>query len=174
MARLDFASSTRTAVELGVYYHQRDYETLVERAAGSAVLDGGGVITGETARMLACDAGLVRIITKGASEILDVGREEREWNQAQRRAILFRHRHHCAWPGCGRRILHIHHAQPWDDDGATDIDNGVPLCAYHHRLMHHGQWTVHYSSTQQAAIFTGPNHQTVTSPTTPRPQRTAA
>jgi len=30
MARLDFASSTRTAVELGVYYHQRDYETLVE------------------------------------------------------------------------------------------------------------------------------------------------
>ena len=30
MARLDFASSTRTAVESGVYYHQRDYKTLVE------------------------------------------------------------------------------------------------------------------------------------------------
>ena len=30
MARLDFASSTRTPVESGVYYHQRDYKTLVE------------------------------------------------------------------------------------------------------------------------------------------------
>ncbi len=30
MVRLDFASSTRTAVESGVYYHQRDYKTLVE------------------------------------------------------------------------------------------------------------------------------------------------
>ncbi|HET7893151.1 MAG TPA: protein kinase [Candidatus Sulfotelmatobacter sp.] len=30
MARLDFASSTRTAVESGIYYHQRDYKTLVE------------------------------------------------------------------------------------------------------------------------------------------------
>jgi TolB-like protein/Tfp pilus assembly protein PilF len=30
MARLDFASSTRTSVESGVYYHQRDYKTLVE------------------------------------------------------------------------------------------------------------------------------------------------
>jgi eukaryotic-like serine/threonine-protein kinase len=30
MARLDLASSRRTAVESGVYYHQRDYKTLVE------------------------------------------------------------------------------------------------------------------------------------------------
>jgi eukaryotic-like serine/threonine-protein kinase len=30
MARLDLASSQRTAVESGVYYHQRDYKTLVE------------------------------------------------------------------------------------------------------------------------------------------------
>jgi len=30
MGRLDFASSTRTTVESGVYYHQRDYKTLVE------------------------------------------------------------------------------------------------------------------------------------------------
>jgi serine/threonine protein kinase/Tfp pilus assembly protein PilF len=30
MAKLDLASSTRTAAELGIYYHQRDYKTLVE------------------------------------------------------------------------------------------------------------------------------------------------
>src|SRR4051794_37008889 len=151
-----------------------DYDTLVERAPGSATLDGGGVVTGETARMLACDAGLCRIITKGASEVLDVGRDEREWNPARRRAILFRHDYQCAWPGCGRRILPVHHAKPWDDKGPTNIDNGVPLCAYHHGLMHYGKWSVHYSAEQQAAIFTGPNDQIVTSPARPRSQRTAA
>jgi len=30
MAKLDLASSTRTAAELGIYYHQRDYNSLVE------------------------------------------------------------------------------------------------------------------------------------------------
>ena len=151
-----------------------DYDTLVERAPGSAALDGGGVVTGETARMLACDAGLVRVVTRGDSEVLDVGREEREWNRAQRRAIMFRHNYRCAFPACGRRVLHVHHAQPWDNNGATDIDNGVPLCAFHHQLMHHREWNVNYSAEQQAAIFTGPNHQTVTSPAKPKQQRAAA
>ena len=35
-------------------------DVLVERAPGSAQLDGGYPVTGETARQLACDAGLVR------------------------------------------------------------------------------------------------------------------
>ena len=63
-----------------------DYETLVERARGSATLESGRIISGEAARRLACDAGIVRLITKGVSEILDVGRKTRTWTWAQRRA----------------------------------------------------------------------------------------
>ncbi|UMG93141.1 HNH endonuclease signature motif containing protein [Nocardioides sp. TF02-7] len=29
----------------------------------------------------------------------------------------------------------IHHLQAWRDAGSTDPDNGVCLCAYHHRLI---------------------------------------
>src|SRR5205085_187398 len=145
-----------------------------ERAPGSAALSHGAIVNGETARMLACDAGLCRVITRGASEVLDVGRATREWNPAQRRAIMHRHAWQCAFPGCGRRILQIHHAQPWDDDGATDINNGVPLCAAHHRLVHHGKWTVFYSSAQRAAIFTGPNNEQVIATAVPKPWTIAA
>ena len=81
-----------------------DYDVLVERAPGTAELDGGYPVSGETARRLACDAGLVRIVTRGASEILDVGRKTRQWNTAQRRAIKYRWGGRCAFPGCGRHV----------------------------------------------------------------------
>jgi hypothetical protein len=45
------------------------------KRAGRAALAGMGPITGETARRLACDAGVSRVITRGRSEPLDVGRK---------------------------------------------------------------------------------------------------
>jgi hypothetical protein len=30
----------------------------------------------------------------------------------------------------------------WADGGTTDQDNGVLLCGYHHRLIHHSDWQV--------------------------------
>ena len=139
-----------------------DYDTLVERAGGSADLDGGIPLSGDAARRLACDAGLVRIITRGASEILDVGRKTRQWTTAQRRAIRSRFRGRCAFPACEYRITQIHHTNPWNDHGETNLDCGVPLCRYHHHLVHEGGWTATYNPAQRAAIFTGPNHQHLT------------
>jgi hypothetical protein len=142
-----------------------DYDTLVERANRPAELDGGIPISGEAARRLACDAGLVRIITRGASEILDVGRKTRQWTTAQRRAIRCRFGGRCAFPACGRRITQIHHTHPWGSDGETNLDSGVPVCSHHHHLVHEGQWTVAYDPHQRAAIFTSPTNQRVTAPT---------
>ena len=142
-----------------------EYDVLVEKAHGTAELDGGFPISGETACRLACDAGLVRIITRGASEVLDIGRKSRHWNRAQRRAIRFRWRGRCAFPGCGHRITQIHHCDPWGNDGETNLDCGVPVCRYHHNLVHEGGWTVSYNPTQRAAIFTSPNNHVVTAPT---------
>ena len=89
---------------------------------------------------MTCDAGLVRIITRGASEILDIGRKTRQWNRAQRRAIRFRWGGRCAFPGCGHRITQVHHCNPWGNDGETNLDCGVPVCRYHHHLVHEGGW----------------------------------
>lgn len=122
------------------------YETLVAAAAegGSAALSSGRVISGEAARLLCCDAGIHRIVTRGQSEILDLGRKTRTWNRAQRRAIRARHGNRCAMRGCHRKIVQIHHVQWWEDEGDTAINNGIPLCLTHHHLIDESGWEVTY------------------------------
>ncbi|WP_345632321.1 HNH endonuclease signature motif containing protein [Rugosimonospora acidiphila] len=50
----------------------------------------------------------------------------------------------CAFPGCDRppRWCDGHHLISWLDDGPTSLDNGVLLCAHHHRVIHQGDWQV--------------------------------
>ena len=155
------ASTTPFDVEQAVVNVICDYETLVNKAQGRAELDGGFPISGETARRLACDAGLVRIIAKGDSEVLDIGRKTREWNTAQRRAIRFRYGGRCAFPGCENRITQVHHSDPWHPGGRTDLDLGVPLCRGHHDLVHKGGWTVQFDTTGREAVFTSPKGDVV-------------
>ncbi len=59
------------------------------------------VITPETARRLACDANVSRLLTGPGSEILDLGRTRRTVSPAQWRALRARDRH-CRFPGCRR------------------------------------------------------------------------
>jgi hypothetical protein len=116
--------------------------TLETRAgAEAAELDWGGVVSGETARRLACDAGVSRIITNGASEPLDVGRRTRSIPPALRRAVIARDRH-CVAPGCDRPPgwCEIHHRQHWLDGGPTALSNLELRCHVHHRDEHEGQW----------------------------------
>jgi Domain of unknown function (DUF222) len=116
--------------------------TLETRAgANAAELDWGGVISGETARRLACDAGVSRIITDGKSEPLDVGRRTRTIPAALRRAIIARDRH-CVTAGCDRppAWCEIHHRTHWLDGGPTSIENLELRCHLHHRDEHEGQW----------------------------------
>ena len=34
----------------------------------------------------------------------------------------------------------IHHAQLWSEGGATDLDDMISFCRFHHRLFHEGGW----------------------------------
>ncbi len=66
-------------------------ETLQGREGASpAVLDRCGAISGDAARMLACDSGITRVITKGASQPIDIGRETRVVTPGQRRGLAVR------------------------------------------------------------------------------------
>jgi hypothetical protein len=96
-------------------------------------------VPAETARRLACDAGVIRIITKGPSEPLDVGRRTRTVPSAIRRA-LNRRDGGCTAPGCDRpqRWCDAHHVVHWADGGETSLDNLVLLCRRHHRMVHEG------------------------------------
>jgi hypothetical protein len=102
----------------------------------------GTTIAAETARRLACDADLIPVVLGGAGQILDVGRSRRLANAAQRAALRLLHPT-CAIDWCDKPYdwCHIHHLKPWNEGGATDLDNLVPLCSKHHHLVHEGGWT---------------------------------
>ncbi len=145
------------------------YESLigVARTSSIGVLDAGPILTGQRLRRLCCDAGISRMVVKGASEILDTGRKTRTWNKAQRRAIRARHGHKCAVRGCDRRITEIHHLVFWENGGRTCIENGVPLCSRHHHMVHDLGWVITWDPSTGITTFTGPQQQTLCSEVDP-------
>jgi HNH endonuclease len=44
----------------------------------------------------------------------------------------------CRFVGCAFQHCDLHHLQPWENGGNTDIDNGFSACPRHHRMLHHG------------------------------------
>lgn len=119
-----------------------DLATLEARAgARAADMDWSGPVPGETARRLSCDAGLSRIVTNGASEVLDVGRRTRLIPAGIRRALHVRDGG-CVFPGCDRPPpwTDAHHITHWVDGGSTSLDNLALLCRTHHRLVHESRW----------------------------------
>jgi hypothetical protein len=131
-----------------------DLDTLLT-GPGAAGLDGGVAISAGEARRLACTAGIIPAVLDGASMPLDLGRTRRLHSRSQRRALALTH-HTCAIAGCTRPFawceIH-HHRIGWAKGGATDLDNGLPLCGWHHYRAHDtryqlrqrpdGDWTLH-------------------------------
>ncbi|MDZ7670230.1 MAG: DUF222 domain-containing protein [Gammaproteobacteria bacterium] len=121
-------------------------ESLVEHGlmdpADAPHMEDGPVVAQETVRRVACDSAIVRLIETGAGEPLDVGRKTRVIPPALRRAVKRRDRH-CRWPGCtNSRHWEGHHCRHWADGGATNLDNLVGVCRFHHRLLHEGGYFV--------------------------------
>ena len=131
-----------------------DLPTLEARTGGIATFDGIGPVRGDTARRLACDAKINRLITDGASAILDAGRTTYTPNRAQRRALVARDGG-CGWTGCDMPPgwCDAHHIIFWGlEQGPTDIDKLILLCRRHHRLVHEGRWTIERDDLGQVII----------------------
>jgi hypothetical protein len=112
----------------------------------------GVAVTPNTARMLACDAGIIPAVLGGASEVLDLGRSTRTWSRAQRRAAKIRANGHCESPRCRAAIVRcdLHHEDYWEHGGHTNFDRAVYLCSYHHWLEHHTNW--HHSRNKEGTV----------------------
>ncbi|HVT65396.1 MAG TPA: DUF222 domain-containing protein, partial [Mycobacteriales bacterium] len=103
----------------------------------------GAPATPNTVRMMACDAGIIPVVMRGESEVLDLGRATRTWSRAQRKAAKIRAGGHCEAPKCQVPVdrCELHHEEHWEHFGNTDLNNGIELCTYHHWLTHHTNWT---------------------------------
>jgi hypothetical protein len=100
----------------------------------------GNVVADAERRRLLCDHQYETVLHDEHAVALSVGRKTRHVNGRLRRAIVHRHRGRCAVPGCeATHGLEIHHIVHWEDGGATDTHNLVPLCRHHHRAHHHDE-----------------------------------
>ncbi len=105
-------------------------------------IDWSGPVGRDTMWRIACDCTVSRIVMKGRSEILDMGRKTRLVTGTQRRALEVRDGG-CVFPGCDRphSWCDAHHIEHWArDDGPTDVGNLALVCRRHHVLVHEGGW----------------------------------
>ena len=99
--------------------------------------DGTPLAMSELARVL-CDSQIGRVVLSAESIPLDLGRTQRLYTGAQRRAVIVRDRA-CTWNGCDvpAAYCEVHHIRWWDRDlGPTSVENGILLCSHHHHTVH--------------------------------------
>lgn len=112
--------------------------TDLRSSLGVGQLATGGTVSAGEARRLACSGGIIPVVLGGRSEILDLGRSQRLFSPAQRRAMALRDRE-CRAEGCSVPAAWCeahHHRQPWSRGGRTDLADGRLLCSWHHHRAH--------------------------------------
>ncbi|HWO71597.1 MAG TPA: DUF222 domain-containing protein [Actinomycetota bacterium] len=116
-----------------------DLAALLGDPYGRAEFEDAGLLTPPQVRRWSCDADLIRLLSRGRSQPLDVGRRTPVVSPALRRALVARDRG-CRYPGCGRppRWCEAHHVKHWADGGETCLANTILLCRRHHRMVHLG------------------------------------
>ncbi|MCZ6739624.1 MAG: HNH endonuclease, partial [Actinobacteria bacterium] len=78
------------------------------------------------------------------------GRNSRTVPGWLRRLVTHRDGGHCQWVGCSHtRWIQVHHIQHWSHGGATDLDNLILLCGFHHRFVHENGWHITTNENNQ-------------------------
>ncbi|BBH16494.1 hypothetical protein Back2_07810 [Nocardioides baekrokdamisoli] len=108
-------------------------------------LDSEGRLSAAEARRLACTADIIPAVLGSRSQILDLGRTQRLFSPAQRKALRTRFTT-CQVEGCDvpSTWCDAHHEDPWSSGGRTDLRNALLVCGHHHRRLHDSR----YSSTR--------------------------
>ncbi len=133
-----------------------DLDRLQGTGPGMCETERGEVLTAEAVRRIACDAAVSRVIVRGDSEPLDVGRRTRTIPPAIRRALVIRDGG-CRFPGCDRppAWCDAHHIRHWARGGETSLENLVLLCRRHHRMVHEGGYTFDTPVTDRRPAVAG-------------------
>jgi hypothetical protein len=129
-----------------------DVDTLAGDGGRSEIEDAANV-SPETARRIACDAGLLVALHASDGALLTVGRKTRSIPSWIRRGL--RHRDNgCRFPGCDLQVfIEAHHIHHWADGGETSLDNLVELCWFHHRMLHEGGFKIEKDESDEPAFY---------------------
>ncbi|MDO3634268.1 HNH endonuclease signature motif containing protein [Mycolicibacterium arseniciresistens] len=129
----------------------------------------GPLLSDADRRFLLCDA-TFEVWLERHGQPIGSGRDTRQISRRLRRALEHRDRC-CVVPGCGAtRGLHAHHIRHWEDGGATELDNLVLVCPYHHRMHHRGGITI--TGPAQHLVVTDGEGEQLSSASLARPPST--
>ncbi len=96
----------------------------------------------ETVRRLCCTGRLQLVAEDRYQNAVAMGRASRSPSPAMMRQLRYRDLE-CRFPGCGAtRFTLAHHIRWWSRGGATDLDNLVLVCSFHHKLVHEYGWSL--------------------------------
>lgn len=100
----------------------------------------GGIIPIEAVDRIICDGIVQRAVVDTNGYVLALGREQRTFNRAQRRALAVQYRG-CATRTCRAPVswTEAHHVIWWSHGGPTDTENGILLCNHCHQEVHAGR-----------------------------------
>ena len=100
-------------------------------------LDGVGTVSPAFMQLLLCDCAVGRVLLRGTSEVLDLGRRTRVITPSLRRALRARDRT-CVEPGCTLPAQYCdgHHIIHWTQHGETNLPNLQLRCRRHHLRQH--------------------------------------
>jgi hypothetical protein len=144
-----------------------DLETLQHglRADSTIRVTGGGSMSVDTIRRIACEADIIPYVLNSHGVVVDVGRSKRlaTWQQRNALAAMYPT---CAIPGCAVAFTHtrIHHIRPFETGGTTDLANLLPVCEQHHHDVHEGRWRLHLHPTTRDLTITRPDGTTAHAP----------
>lgn len=121
-----------------------------------------GQISTTTAARLALDAKITPVLTLGGYRVVAVGRTFRTLPPWLRPMLEMIHRQ-CRGPDCDRPAAwtQAHHQHDYATGGNTDLNETIPLCTAHHKLVTHHRWTVTLNTDNGTCTWTAPNGRVI-------------
>lgn len=127
------------------------------RERGVGLVDGVRSIDDAAVHRLLCDTRIEFSIDDAEGRTVGIGRVAKDPPRWLRRRVNGREGGCCRWPGCDRRIRHLHHMKHWiRNRGPTNASNLIGVCWFHHGLLHEGGWEATGDGDGEV-IFVGPN-----------------
>ena len=140
----DLVGAQRPAVR--VLVTDRD---LARRAGHGHVEGQRTAISISTVERELCDRGTIPIHFDTNGQIINLGRSQRLFSPRQKIGLATRDGG-CRFPHCERppSWCEAHHIDQWhQDNGRTDLVNGILLCRHHHLLLHDNGWNITRTGT---------------------------
>lgn len=119
------------------------WDSLVGKLNDPGLSSHGHLISAATVRALAAKANLIPAVMGTQGQPLDLGRTQRFFTRAQRRALTIRDRG-CINPGCSMPAhrCEANHIKPWFIGGKTNLGNACLLCTGCHAAFHAGHFAI--------------------------------